>query len=75
MKNNTYEKKEPKEHIIDIEKLQKFSDMYYETCEWGCNDRAKCFFANAVYSIVSGNKNFEECEQEFLDYMHENHIS
>lgn len=27
--------------------------MYEKTFEWGCNDRAKCLYANAVYSIVS----------------------
>ena len=28
--------------------------------------------ANAVYAIISGNKVFEECIDEFKDYMLEN---
>ena len=49
--------------------------MYEKTFGWGCNDRAKCLYANAVYSIVSGKEIYKECEKDFLDYMHENGIS
>lgn len=54
--------------------LKTFTRLFEQTMEWGCNDRAKCLYANAVYSIVSDNEIFKECEQEFLDYMHENGI-
>ena len=57
---------------IDI--LNKYAEMFEQTFDWGCNDRAKCLFANAVYSVISGNETFRECEQDFLDYMHENGI-
>ena len=55
-------------------KLNKFSEMLKETFEWGCNDRAKCLYANAIYSVITGEENYKECEQDFLDYMHENGI-
>lgn len=58
-----------------IDKLEKFTKMFQQTFDWGCNDRAKILYANAVYSVISGNETFEECEQEFIDYMHENKIS
>lgn len=53
----------------DIKKLKKFTKLFQKTFDWGCNDRAKYLYANAVYSVISGNPTFEECEQEFLDYM------
>ena len=56
------------------EKLKEYSRLLEKTFEWSCNDEAKAFYANAVYFVISGNKFFEKCEQEFLDYMHENEI-
>ena len=55
--------------------IKKYTSMYEKTFDWGCNDRAKCLYANAVYSIVSGKEIYKECEKDFLDYMHENGIS
>lgn len=55
-------------------KLKKFSDMFKETFEWGCNDTAKFLYANAIYSIITENKTYKESEQDFLDYMLENDI-
>lgn len=56
------------------EKLKEYSRLLEQTFEWGCNDEAKALYANAIYSVISGNKIFEECEQKFLDYIHENGI-
>lgn len=56
------------------DKLKSFTHLFEQTLEWGCNDRAKCLYANAVYSVISGKKIYKECEQEFLDYMRENGI-
>ena len=58
----------------DRDKLETFTHLFEQTFEWGCNDRAKCLYANAVYSVISANKIYEECEQDFLDYMRENGI-
>lgn len=58
----------------NIELLKKYTKMYEQTFDWGCNDKAKYLYANAVYSVVSGKEIFKECEQDFLDYMHENGI-
>lgn len=55
-------------------KLKTFSKLFEQTFEWGCNDIVKCLYANAIYSIISGNEIYRECEQDFLDYMHENGI-
>ena len=58
----------------DLQRLEKYTKMYEQTFDWGCNDRANYLFANAIYSVISGNETFKECEQDFLDYMHENGI-
>ncbi len=55
-------------------KIKEFTKLYEQTFDWGCNDEAKVLFANAIYSIVSGRKNFKECEQEFLDYMADSEV-
>ena len=57
-----------------INKLKRYTKMFEQTHEWGCNDRAKYLFSEAIYSVISGNKIYEECEQEFIDYMNENGI-
>ena len=64
-----------KENKEKIDKLEKFTRMFEQTFDWGCNDRAKFLYANAIYSVISGSETFKECEQEFIDYMHENKIS
>ena len=56
------------------DKLSELSRLYEQSFNWGCNDKIKALYANAVYSIISQNKTFENCEQEFLDYIHDNHI-
>lgn len=58
----------------DIKRLEKYTKMYHETFEWGCNDKASYLYAHAVYSVVSGNEIYRECEDEFLEYMYENGI-
>lgn len=49
--------------------IENYTKMYEQTFDWGCNDKAKYLFANAIYAIVSGKEIFEECKQNFLDYM------
>lgn len=56
------------------DKLKYYTRLFEQTFEWGCNDRAKFLYANAIYSVISKNKIYEECEQEFLDYMRESGI-
>lgn len=56
----------------ELNKLKKYTDLFEKTFDWGCNDTAKYLYANAIYSIISGNPNFKECEEDFLDYMLEN---
>ena len=60
------------DRLEKIDKLEKFTKMFQQTFDWGCNDHAEALYANAVYSVISGNKIFEKCEQDFIDYMHEN---
>ena len=57
-----------------LEKIKELTNMYAQTLEWGCNDRAKYLYANAIHAVVSENDTYEECIQEFVDYMHENGI-
>lgn len=54
------------------EKLNKLTNLFEKTFDWGCNDRAKVLYANAVYAVISENKIFEECIDEFKEYMLEN---
>ncbi len=52
-------------------KIEKYTRLFEQTFDWGCNDTAKMLYANAVYSVISGKEIFAECEQEFLEYMAE----
>lgn len=54
------------------EKLNKLANLLEKTFDWGCNDTAKVLYANAVYAVISGNKIFEECIDEFKEYILEN---
>ena len=54
------------------EKLNKLANLFEKTFDWGCNDTAKVLYANAVYAVISENKIFEECVDEFKEYMLEN---
>lgn len=55
-----------------LKKLKQITDMIESTFDWGCADEAWDRYAHAVYAIISENPCFEECEQNFLDYMEEN---
>lgn len=57
-----------------LDKIENFTYLFEQTLDWGCNDMAKCLYANAVYSVITGKENYKECEQEFKDYMYENGI-
>lgn len=54
------------------EELKSLTNLFKKTFEWGCNDRAKALYANAVYAVISENKTYEECIDEFKDYVLEN---
>ena len=54
------------------EKLNKLANLFEKTFDWGCNDTAKILYANAVYAVISENKIFEGCIDEFKEYMLEN---
>ena len=52
-----------------MDKIEDLTKLFEKTMEWGCNDRAKCLYAQAVYAIVSEDDIYEECIDEFKDYM------
>ena len=51
------------------EKLEHLTDLIEQTFDWGCNDEAWDLYAHAVYSVVSGNENFKDCEHTFENYV------
>lgn len=55
-----------------IEQLNKLTDLFEKTFDWGCNDGIRDLYANAVYAVISENEIFEECIDKFKDYMLEN---
>ena len=54
------------------EKLKQLTDMMESVFDWGCTDEAWDRYAKAVYAVISENPCFDECGQEFLDYIEEN---
>lgn len=55
-----------------IEKLNRLTDLFEKTFDWGCNDKAKDLYANVLYAVIRGDKIYEEYIEEFKDYMLEN---
>lgn len=55
-----------------IEKLNKLTDLFEKTFDWGCNDTASDLYAYAVYAVISGNEIYEECIDKFKIHMLEN---
>ena len=52
-----------------IEKLNKLSNLFEKTFDWGCNDNARDLYTNAVYAVISEKKVWEGCVEEFTDFM------
>lgn len=55
-----------------LKKLKELTETMNQTFDFGCTDEAWDKYAHAVYYIVSENKIFEDCLQEFIDYVEEN---
>ena len=60
---------EPKESDAEkkLKQIKELTDLYETTMEWGCNDHAKCLFANAIYACMHPEKEwFQECIGDFI---------
>lgn len=58
--------------FLKVKRLEYITKLYEKTFDWGCNDKAKDLYTNAVYAIISEKPIFQECIDEFKDYILEN---
>ena len=57
------------EWLKQLKQIKELTDLYETTMEWGCNDNAKCQFANAVYACMHPDeKYFQHCIDKFKNY-------
>ena len=55
-----------------LKKIQRLTDLYETTFDWGCNDESTAMYANAIYACMHPELDYwqhsiEDFEQHILD--------
>ena len=59
--------------LTQLKKMERLSNIFEKTFDWGCNDEAQALYANAMYSCVHPDDTafsdaIEMFEQHMIDF-------